>query len=82
MPGCVRDCGKIEESNLMRHIVKSHWFWFCAALGLISVFDFADHATRNETYFRDVWFRWLLFTICSTLAVYGWLYTLNVLTLG
>lgn len=44
------------------------------------MFDFADHVTRNETYFRDVWFRWLLFTICSTLAVYGWLYTLNVLT--
>lgn len=63
----------------MRQAVKSYWFWFYVAIGLISVLDFVDHITRSYSNFRDIWPKWLLFTTCVTIAVCFWIYILNLL---
>lgn len=63
----------------MRHYLKSYWFWFYLAAALISVLDYIDHATRpDDPYFRVVWFRWLLMTIFSAIALCLCIHYLNI----
>ena len=63
----------------MRRLFKSYWFWFYVLVTLISVADFIDHVTRTYSDFRDMWFRWLLFTIACSLAVCLTIYFTNTL---
>lgn len=53
---------------LLSRIRVPVWF-FLAILWVVSAFDYADHITRPEPYFRDHWLGWLAFTVASTAAI-------------
>jgi hypothetical protein len=60
--------------------LKSYWFWFYVIVTIISVVDFIDHISRTDSHFRDIWFKWLLFTIASTMTVCLTIHFTNTLT--